>query len=115
MSPVEFSHRQTALLKYWFVLVLFAEILMLILNTKLLVIYYIIALLFFGGFILRLLHLYPGKPEPLILDASAVILSLLFAYLSYSLGHSLFRFGLIFLSSLIILPHLIFIIKSPDL
>ncbi len=82
---------------------------MVVFNDNLLFIYLIVAGLFFCGFILRALKLYPGKPEPLTLDFLGMVIALLFSQLAKFLHGSPFRFFLIFTSSLIIFPHLIYI------
>lgn len=88
---------------------------MLLLNRYLFLIYLIIAALFFGGFCLRIVKLYPGKAEPLILDSSAVVLGIAFACISNALKASGVRFILIFTSSLIIAPHLVYILRKKDI
>ncbi len=88
---------------------------MFLFNRHLTVGYLVIVLLFLGGFILRLLNLYPGRPEPLILDFSGILIALGFAYLANTLGLSSLRFLLIFTSSLIIVPHIIYIVKKIDI
>jgi hypothetical protein len=88
---------------------------MLLLNRSLPIIYLAIAFLFLGGFCLRILKLYPGKQEPLILDASAVVISIILAYVSNVFRASNIRFFLIFISSIIILPHLIYIIYKKNI
>ena len=108
------SH-QWAYIRQWVTLVIVAECIMLIYNRHLPTAYMIIAALFLGGFIPRIAHLYPGKPEPLILDLSAVLIALLFAYASNKLGMSSMRFLLILVSSLIIMPHIIYIIQKTDI
>ena len=100
---------------FWVVTIVIAESIMLLLNRYLSILYVIIVVLFFGGFALRVLHLYPGKKEPLILDFSAVVISLLFAYAGEIFKMSPLRFLLILTSSLIILPHLIYIISKEDI
>ena len=82
---------------------------MLVFNYFLFKIYMAIAVLFFGGFLLRVLRLYPGKREPLILDFSAVMLAVGFALIARTLDESHWRFLLILCSSLIIVPHFIYI------
>lgn len=77
--------------------------------------YLVIALLFLGGFVLRLLNLYPGRPEPLILDLSGIFIALVFACAANILDLSSLRFLLILISSLIILPHIIYIVKRTDI
>lgn len=110
-----FTKNQWSYIAHWIILVIIAEVLMLIFNRYLSSIYLIIACLFLVGFCLRLLKLYPGKEEPIILDSSAVIISILFAYISNILQQTNLRFILIFISSLIILPHLIYIINKKDI
>lgn len=109
------TKNQWSYIRHWIALVVIAESVMLFLNRDLFIIYLIIAILFLGGFCLRSLKLYPGKEEPLILDASAVIISVLFAYISNPLKTTNIRFILIFVSSIIILPHLIYIVYKQDI
>ena len=85
---------------------------MLILNQKLFEIYVLIAFLFLCGFTLRVFKLYPGKDEPLILDFSAVVLTIGFALCGRALSGYAWRFVLIFSSSLIVLPHFIYIARE---
>lgn len=80
------------------------------LNTYLSKIYGVIAGLFLVGLMLRILRLYPGKEEPLILDLSAVIIAIIFAFIAHHIGLSNIRFILIMVSSLIIIPHIIYIV-----
>jgi len=72
----------------------------------------VIAALFAGGFLLRVLNVYPGEKEPLILDFSAVALSLLYALLSVAAGFSAWRYVLIFSSSVIVFPHFVYILRE---
>jgi len=109
------TKNQRSYIIHWLILLIIAEILMLIFNEYLSLIYLVIACLFLVGFCLRLLKFYPGKEEPLILDSSAVIIGILFAYISNILKEINLRFILIFISSLIILPHLIYIVKKKDI
>jgi len=82
---------------------------MFICNRYLFEIYMVIAALFLGGFLLRVVKLYPGESEPLILDFSAVVLAVGFALAARSLDESGWRFLLILCSSPIIVPHFIYI------
>lgn len=109
------TRNQWALLKHWIILVIVAELLMLFLSKSLFIIYLVIGGLFLAGFILRVLHLYPDKDEPLILDSSAALIAVIFALLAKGLGLSGARFILIFTSSLIILPHLLYIVSKKDI
>ena len=106
------TSRQWAYIKHWIILVVIAECIMLVFNKNLTACYLVIAALFLGGFCLRVLNLYPGKPEPLILDLPGIIIALAFAYLAEILKISNLRFLLVFVSSLIILPHIIYIINK---
>src|SRR3989338_3631161 len=96
----------------WLALSLAAEFLMLVLNGFLAEMYILISVLFLGGFVLRLLQLYPGEREPLYLDLSAVIIAGLFSFLAGLLIGSGWRSLLIGGSSLIILPRLIYIAQE---
>ncbi len=98
--------------RLWLVVILVAETLMLIYNHQLFTIYLLIALAFTAGFLLRILKIYPGQPEPLILDLSAVLIGLLYAVLSVGLGQSGWRFFLILTSSIILGPHFVFIART---
>jgi len=98
--------------RFWLIALLLAEGTMLCANKHLFEIYLVIALLFLCGFILRVLRLYPGESEPLILDCSAVVLALGYAFLGFAIKDSIWRFLLILCSSTIIMPHLIFIAKE---
>ena len=98
--------------RLWLILTVIAETLMLIFNHHLVVFYRIIALLFSGGFLLRLFKVYPGQPEPLILDLSAVLIAAVYAYVAEWLGVSPWRFLLIVTSSAIILPHIFYVFNA---
>lgn len=87
-----------------------------LLYSKYLVIFYlVIAGLFLIGFILRKLKLYPGKPEPIMLDASAVFIAVLFAYCAYLSVIPQARLVLTLMSSAIVLPHLVHIVSNKDI
>lgn len=101
---------QMRYLKHWLKITLIAELIMLIFNRHLPVIYLAIAGLFLGGFCLRVLKRYPGEPEPLILDFSGVLITLIYGFCALGLGMSGFRYLLILTSSLVIIPHIAFII-----
>lgn len=109
------SQNQRGLIWHWVILVAAAELLMLAFNKDLALIYGVIAVLFSGGFCLRVCRLYPGKEEPLILDAAAVVISVLFAHWARALENSNARFALIVISSLIIWPHIIYILQKEDI
>lgn len=106
-----FSRTQWGYIKYWLVIVVISESAMFVFNQHLPLIYMSISCLFLGGFVLRVFKMYPGKDEPLILDASAVFISLVFAYTARVMTFSAARFVLIFFSSLTIMPHIGYIIK----
>jgi hypothetical membrane protein len=106
---------QWAHLKHWFVLLVFAEGLMLLLSRYLSIIYLFIGGLFLLALLLRLLGIYPGKKEPLVLDSSAVLIALILAYVSRALQLQRARYMLIFVSSIIILPHLLYILSKRDI
>ena len=99
-------------LRYWIILVVIAEAIMFIFNQDLDTIYLIIAWAFCIGLILRILKFYPGKREPFILDFLGLIIGFIFAYMARLLALSNFRFLLILFSSLIVMPHLIYIISN---
>ena len=88
---------------------------MLVFNKHLSSAYLIIAFLFFAGFVLRALKLYPGKQEPLLLDSSTAVIALVFAHTSGLFRFSNIRLLLIPISSLIIFPHLIYIISNKNI
>jgi len=98
--------------RHWLALSIVTEITMLIFNGFLTEIYILISILFLGGFILRLLQLYPGEREPLYLDLSAVVIAGLFSFFAGLLIGSGWCFFLIPLSTLILLPHLMYISKE---
>jgi len=104
------SKNQMQYMMHWLRIVVIAEIIMLILNRHLPVIYIVIAVLFFGGFCLRVLKRYPGEAEPLMLDFSGVLISIIYSFCSLALGMSMLRFLPILTSSLIITPHIVFIV-----
>jgi len=111
-SSLGIPEGQWRYLRHWLILILITEVLMVIFNHYLSFIYLIIGMLFFGGFVLRVFRKYPGEDEPLILDFSALCLSLCYVILASFLEYSLWRFLLIFCSSGIIVPHLIYIINE---
>ncbi len=102
---------QWRIYRHWLALILAAEILMLIFNQYLVGIYLGISALFLGAGVFRMVGLYPGEGEPLILDFSAVILALMFAVFAYYGAHTPWRFFIILCSSLIVVPHFIYIIR----
>lgn len=108
------NKRQKILLIYWLSLVAAAEVVMLLLKGQLTIIYLIVAGLFFIGLGLRILNIYPGRKEPLMLDLSAVAISLLYAFFSTVAAEVLYTYLLIFTSSVIILPHLVYIVRGND-
>jgi len=95
--------------RHWLILIIGVEALMLVLSGYLFEIYVSIAFVFLCGFALRAFKLYPGQPEPLILDLSAVFIALVFAFAARALGPVAWRFLLIFCSSLIVVPHFVYI------
>ncbi len=105
------TETQWGYVKHWIALVVIGEALMLGFNNYLFKSYLIVAGLFLIGFGLRLSNLYPGKPEPLILDLSAVVLALVWACIARIFGLASIRFVLIFTSSVVILPHIVYIVK----
>ena len=107
---MELTRDQKGLLINWLRIVLIAEIILFLFRDRLLTILFLIAFLFLIGLILRISKLYPGRPEPLILDSSAVIIALLIA-----LAYKAFLISAIFVMSvapIIILPHIIYIIRT---
>ncbi len=101
--------------KFWIIVILLAEMLMLFLNERLPFLYCLIAAAFSCSLILRVIRVYPGKEEPLILDASAAGIALLWGFMARVADGSGWRFFLIFTSSMIILPHLIYIAGKRDI
>ena len=106
------TESQWRYIRHWLVLIIGAETLMCVFNRYLVEAYVIIALLFFCGFALRLFNLYPGESEPLDLDVSGVALAMSFALVARLTEISGLRFLLIGCSSLIILPHFLYIIRE---
>ena len=102
-------------IRHWIILIITVEILMLLFNCYLPLIYLIISILFLVGLGLRVLNLYPGKEEPLILDSSAVFIALVLAHTSKWLSTFNIKSLLISISSIIILPHLVYIICKRDI
>jgi len=98
--------------RHWFILLLCAEGLMLIFNKLIVQMYLSVAVLFLVGFFLRAFHLYPGQKEPLVLDFSAVCLACVYSSLGNWLIDSPWRFLLILCSSIIIIPHFVYIVKE---
>jgi len=88
---------------------------MFLLNKYLIFIYATISSLFFLGFFLRILNLYPGEKEPIILDGLAVLIGIIFIFLSHLFIHQKLKFILILSSFLIVLPHLIYIVIKKDI
>ncbi|UCC94871.1 MAG: hypothetical protein JSW40_08675 [Candidatus Omnitrophota bacterium] len=109
------TQNQKSLIIFWVIVVIIAESIMFVLNKHLAILYLAVACLFLAGFILRVLNIYPGKKEPLILDFSAMVIALLFAYVSQIFELSNGRFILIAISSLIIFPHLVYIRSNKDI
>ena len=113
--PQILTKNQWRYIQHWLILIIAFEILMVAFNSHLPGIYLSIAFLFFGGFVLRAVEKYPGKEEPLILDASGVLIALLMAYMAKVIGISNLRFILILCSSAIVLPHFAYIISNKDI
>ena len=106
---------QKSHIRFWLIAVAVAETLMLVFEKYLWFFYFAIALLFLGGFLLRVLKVYPGKEEPVVLDFLGTVLALLFASAAYFIVHGTVRIFLILTSSLIILPHLVYIVMNKDI
>ena len=98
--------------RFWLWATFIAEGLMFIFNRHLVLIYFIIASLFWAGFLLRVSRLYPGASEPLVLDFSAVCIAFLLAVGAQFLQESLWRFLMIVCSSVIIWPHFVYIARE---
>jgi hypothetical protein len=104
------SKEQKRYLFHWLRIVLVVEAIFFIFRDKILFLLLLVSILFFIGLILRISKLYPGRPEPLILDSYAVIISLLIAF-----AYKAFLISAIFVISIapvIILPHIIYIIRA---
>ncbi|MBN1793948.1 MAG: hypothetical protein JW844_03190 [Candidatus Omnitrophica bacterium] len=112
---VALTERQWRYIRHWVILVVLCEVVMMVYSASLDVIYGIIALLFSGRLFLRTVRCYPGANEPLYLDGSAVAISLFYLFLARLAGESWIRFTLLFTSSVIILPHLIYIVSHRDI
>jgi len=95
--------------RHWLIFVLIAEAAMLAFIEHLPLFYGIIAVCFVIGFLLRITKLYPGEAEPLALDLSVVAITLVYAALARVSSASGWQYLLIFSSSMIILPHIIYI------
>ena len=104
ISPTQWPY-----IRFWVSAIFVTEGIMLMFNTYLPELFALIVFLFLVGFLLRVLHLYPGQWEPLILDASAVGMALLYTCLASLCEHSPWRFLLILTTSVIIVPHFIYI------
>lgn len=115
--PLLFMLRKKKLsyIKHWIKLIIIGETALFIFNRNLIIGYLAIAVLFFIGFLLRILKIYPGREEPLSLDISACLISALFIGAAYLLKDSNWKFLLILFSSLIVFPHFIYIIKSKEI
>ncbi len=98
--------------RFWLCAILITEGLMFVFNRHLVLIYFIIALLFGAGFLLRVSHLYPGQNEPLILDFFAVCIAFLLGWGAHILNDSPWRFLMILCSSIIIWPHFVYIARE---
>jgi len=92
-------------IKFFIGLILFAEIVMLLMNKYVFEIYIVFSAFLFSGFILKVLKLYRKNNIPLKVDLLAIGISLLFVLLSYFLKASPARFLLILCSSAIIMPY----------
>lgn len=110
-----FTENQWRYIKLWLVTIILAEAAMFVLNEHLPAIYLAISAVFFVGVTLRVLGLYPGSKEPLVLDASAVLIALIMSCIAKLLGSSGWRFLLILTSSVIVMPHLLYIISKDDI
>lgn len=104
--------KKSAFIKHWIKLIVIGEAALFFFNRNLIIGYLLIAVLFFIGFLLRTLKIYPGIDEPLSLDISACLIAALLMGAAYLLKNSNGKFLLILFSSLIVFPHFIYIIKS---
>ncbi|MCM8763555.1 MAG: hypothetical protein NC927_00480 [Candidatus Omnitrophica bacterium] len=109
------TRRQRSFLRFWISTIIISKGILFLLNRYLILLYAIISFLFFLGFSLRILNLYPGEKEPLILDGLAVLIGILFVFLAGVFASTKLRFLLIALSFFIVLPHLVYIVKDKDI
>ncbi len=110
--PFGIKESQWRYYRFWLIITVICEIMMVLYHRHLTEIYFLIAILFLAGFLLRTLKLYPGESEPLILDFSAFLIALGFACLVKFMNDSILKFLLIFCSSAIIVPHFIYIARE---
>jgi len=104
------NENQKKMIFHWLGIVLAAEVIFFVFQAQIHAVLFLISILFFVGFILRLFEMYPGKTEPLILDALAVVITLLITFLY---RYSVISPGIAMLfAPLIILPHIIYIIRT---
>ena len=108
------NERQRSLVLFWVEVVLLAELILFAGNRFLPQLFQLIAALFLSGFLMRLANRYPGQKEPLMLDGSAAFIALLFSAVSVMVGGGSLRFLLITVSSLIIVPHIVYIFANPQ-
>ena len=109
------TKNQKGYIKHWTVIIFIAICLLFASRGYLSIAYSIAAALFFIGLSLRLLNLYPGKREPLILDLSAVLIAALLVVISDKAGGSVNIAILISMSPVIILPHIFYIVLKKDI
>ena len=72
---------------------------------------------FLGGIVLRILKIYPGEDEPLLLDIVSFLLASLFSLLLTltSPTHSSYLIYKYAFPPVLILPHLIYILTTPTI
>jgi len=104
------SHRHQKLyFYYWIILLGWGELALFVFARRQSLILILISAGFFVGFILRLLRLYPGKREPLVVDLSTCLLALLLS--TYITGFNPPNAIALILLPFITIPHIFYIIS----
>ena len=114
MTLIKLTKEQGRLLKKWSLILLIVYSLFLLFLNLIPILFLLIAIIFAIGLTLRILKVYPGKTEPLILDAAGAFIALLIALiLKFQKLPDAISFILILIGPIIIiLWHVIYILKN---
>ncbi len=95
----------------WALLLVAGELVLLVLPGRAEVVFLVVAVAFCAGFALRLVGLYPGKPEPLLLDALSGCAAAVAALLASRIPPPFLPLA----PPAVTLPHLVYIIARRDI
>jgi len=116
MQRLTLTQNQKSHLLQWLVMILILESLLILFPLLAWRIFLACGAAFLFGFVLRLLNVYPGKHEPLILDLLSGILAVVGAIGCLAAGTSYFLSALrIAVPPLSATPHIIYIMRNRDI